>query len=96
MAKRMETPNYIKNLLKPTANKATSRKVWSIDLETVWLPFFTATNAMGDTAIPHEAIGAKSGDGPVGNRGRQALFRLLLCPVERNFTPYSSTCSQPY
>ena len=51
MAKRMETPNYIKNLLKPTANKATSRKVWSIDLETVWLPFFTATNAMGDTAI---------------------------------------------
>jgi len=58
MAKRMETPNYIKNLLKPTANKATSRKVWSIDLETVWLPFFTATNAMGDTAIPHEAIGA--------------------------------------
>lgn len=58
MAKRMETPNYIKNLLKPTANKATSRKVWSIDLETVWLPFFTATNAMGDTAISSEAIGA--------------------------------------
>ena len=53
-----ETPNYIKNLLKPTANKATSRKVWSIDLETVWLPFFTATNAMGDTAIPSESIGA--------------------------------------
>ena len=58
MAKRMETPNYIKNLLKPTANKTTSRKVWSIDLETVWLPFFTATNAMGDTAIPHDALGA--------------------------------------
>jgi hypothetical protein len=58
MAKRMETPNYIKNLLKPTANKATSRKVWSIDLETVWLPFFTATNTMGDTRIPHEALGA--------------------------------------
>ena len=58
MTKRMETPNYIKNLLKPTANKATSRKVWSIDLETVWLPFFTATNAMGDTAIPSDALGA--------------------------------------
>jgi hypothetical protein len=58
MAKRMETPNYNKNLLKPTANKSTGRKVWSIDLETVWLPFFTATNAMGDSAISNEALGA--------------------------------------
>jgi len=53
-----QTPVYIKNLLKPTANKSQSRKVWSIDLETVWLPFFTATNTQGDTAIPHEALGA--------------------------------------
>jgi hypothetical protein len=58
MTKRMETPNYIKNLLKPTANKSTSRKVWSIDLETVWLPFFTATNAMNESAISSEALGA--------------------------------------
>jgi hypothetical protein len=32
--------------------------VWGIDLETIWLPFFTATNTMGDTAIPADAMGA--------------------------------------
>ena len=51
------TPNFIKTLVKPNG-KGTGRRVWSIDLETVWLPFFTATNTMGDTAIPHEALGA--------------------------------------
>ena len=58
MVKRMDTPNYIKSLLKANASKPQGRKVWSIDLETVWLPFFTATNTMGDTRIPHEALGA--------------------------------------
>jgi hypothetical protein len=52
------TPTYIKSLVTPnTAKKPQGRKVWSIDLETVWLPFFTATNTMADTAIPSEAIG---------------------------------------
>ena len=54
----MESPNYIKALLKPNGSKPKGRKVWSIDLETVWLPFFTATNLMGDTAIGHDALGA--------------------------------------
>ena len=53
----METPNYIKRLLTPTTKQPQGRKVWSIDLQQVWLPFFTATNTMGDTAIPSEAIG---------------------------------------
>ena len=53
----MNTPNYIKSLLVPNTKKPQGRKVWSIDLETVWLPFFTATNTMGDTAIPSEALG---------------------------------------
>jgi len=53
----METPNYIKSLLIPTTKQPQGRKVWSIDLQQVWLPFFTATNTMGDTAIPSEAIG---------------------------------------
>jgi hypothetical protein len=53
----METPNYIKSLLVPTTKRPQGRKVWSIDLEQVWLPFFTATNTMGDTAIPSQAIG---------------------------------------
>lgn len=50
--------NYIQRLVTPTAKKGNARKVWSVDLEQVWLPFFVATNANGDTAIPHEAIGA--------------------------------------
>lgn len=54
----MQTPTYVKALLKPSNGKGTSRKVWSIDLEAVWLPFFTATNVTGDTALPLEALGA--------------------------------------
>lgn len=54
----METPNYIKSLLMPNGKKPAGRKVWSIDLETVWLPFFTATNTVGDTHLPPDALGA--------------------------------------
>jgi len=54
----MNTPKYIKSLVMPNGNKPRGRKVWSIDLETVWLPFFMATNIMGDTAIPNDALGA--------------------------------------
>jgi len=53
----METPNYIRSLVTPTTKQPQGRKVWSIDLQQVWLPFFTATNTMGDTAIPSDAIG---------------------------------------
>ena len=54
----METPQYIKTLLHPNGSKPRGRKVWSVDLETVWLPFFTASNVTGDTHIPNEALGA--------------------------------------
>jgi hypothetical protein len=54
----MNTPNYIKALLTPNGSKPTGRRVWSLDLESVWLPFFTATNAMGETHIAHDALGA--------------------------------------
>ncbi|GAJ12300.1 unnamed protein product, partial [marine sediment metagenome] len=53
-----ETPNYIKSLLIPTTKSPAGRRVWSIDLETVWLPFFFSTNTMGDTAIPVDALGS--------------------------------------
>ena len=53
----MESPNYIKSLLVPSIRKPQGRRVWSIDLEQVWLPFFLATNTMGDTAIPSDALG---------------------------------------
>jgi len=55
---RMEIPSYIKALLIPNGKRPAGRKAWSIDLETVWIPFFTATNVTGDTRIPSEAIGA--------------------------------------
>ncbi|MBI4215913.1 MAG: hypothetical protein HY687_00745 [Chloroflexi bacterium] len=54
----MDTPSYIKTLLKSNGKAPSGRKVWSIDLEMVWLPFFTATNVMGDTFLPAEALGA--------------------------------------
>ena len=54
----MNTPSYIKSLVTPTTKAATGRKVWSLDLTTVVIPFFTATNTQGDTAIPHDALGA--------------------------------------
>jgi len=53
-----DTPNYIKSLLLPNGHKSTERRVWSIPLESIWLPFFTATNLQSDTAIPLDALGA--------------------------------------
>ena len=54
----MNTPSHISALLQPTASKPQGRKVWSIDLETVWIPFFLATNVVKATAIPSDALGA--------------------------------------
>jgi len=53
-----DTPSYIKSLLLPNGKKPTGRRVWSLDLESIWLPFFTATNLQRDTAIPLDALGA--------------------------------------
>ncbi len=76
-----KTPAYIKGLLQPTTRAPAGRKVWSIDLERVWLPFFTATNVQGETQIPHEALGAplrlaKAKDGTV-------RFNAKGAPVQR-------------
>ncbi len=53
----MNTPNYIKSLVIPQTKRPTKRNAWGIDFATVWLPFFTACNAMGDTHIASDAIG---------------------------------------
>ncbi len=53
-----KTPSYIKSLLMPRAKAPQGRRAWNIDLETVIVPFFTATDATGDTVIPHDALGA--------------------------------------
>jgi len=72
-----ETPSYIKSLVTPNGKKPAGRKAWGIDLETIWLPFFTATNTSGDTCLPPDALGAPirlaySPDGSVkfGKTGR--------------------------
>ncbi len=41
----------------PVGQQKSARKVWSIDLESVWIPFFTATNTEGCSAIPPDALG---------------------------------------
>jgi len=89
MPKLKDTPQYIKSLLLPTTKSPQGRRVWSIDLETVWLPFFTATNAMGDTSIPVDALGCpirlaydKDGSVRFGKTGR---------PVSRVAKPLSDS-----
>jgi len=55
----MDIPTYVETLLQPLPVKQPKgRKVWSIDLEGVWVPFFTATNTVKATEVPHEALGA--------------------------------------
>lgn len=53
----METPKYIKSLLIRNGKAPTDRKAWSIGLQQVWIPFFTATNTVGDTQLPHDVLG---------------------------------------
>ena len=48
----------INGLLQPITHKPQGRKVWSIDLETVWLPFFTATNVEHKTEITPDVLGS--------------------------------------
>jgi hypothetical protein len=80
MGTKFQTPAAIAKMLRPVVNKPQGRKVWSIDLETVWIPFFTASNTVGDTQIPNEALGAplllsKDNDGTIrfNDAGRQVL-----------------------
>ncbi|MBA7473505.1 hypothetical protein ES707_08845 [subsurface metagenome] len=84
-----DTPNYIKSLLLPTTKSPAGRRVWSIDLETVWLPFLTATNTMGDTAIPLDALGC-----PIRlafDRDGSVKFSKTGRPVSRVAKPISAS-----
>ncbi len=83
MNKTIEAPEYIKSLLTPIATKQPQkRKVWSIDLESVVLPFFVASNTTGNTAIPSEAIGCPLRLGYDKNTG-EVLFSKKGKPVIR-------------
>ncbi|MFH1560706.1 MAG: hypothetical protein ABID84_04790 [Chloroflexota bacterium] len=94
----MKTPPYIATLLQPNGKKAPSRKVWSIDLEHIWVPFFTATNVMEETSVPSEDLGAplrlalaKDGSVRFSQTGRPSLkvapvLNTHIQMVRENFT----------
>jgi len=74
----------IESLLMPRQNgKSRDRRVWSIPLEAVWLPFFIATNTEGKTNIPSDALGAplrlaKSADGTVKfSKTGRPIFKVV-------------------
>ncbi len=76
----VKVPSYIANLVKPTQKAPPARRVWSVDLEGTWVPFFTATNVTKATEVPPEDLGAplrlaKAKDGQVrfGQNGRPTL-----------------------
>jgi hypothetical protein len=63
-------PDFITALLAPSKGSRGSRRAWGIDVETVWVPFFTATNVEGKTTLPDDVLGApirlvKTKDGEV-------------------------------
>lgn len=56
-----QTRQQFASLLAPNAKTANSRKAWGIDVNTVWLPYFTAAKTVGavnNQDLPDEALGA--------------------------------------
>lgn len=51
--------SYIADLAIPLpTTRSAGRKSWSVDVETVWVPYFTATNVMGRSRLPSDVLGA--------------------------------------
>lgn len=48
----------IASLVKPVAKSPQARRVWSIDLESVLVPYFTACNVTGAMQTKRDALGA--------------------------------------
>jgi hypothetical protein len=66
----MAIARIITALLAPSKGTRNSRRAWGIDVETVWIPFFTATNVKGATHLDDDLLGApirlaKTKDGEV-------------------------------
>lgn len=79
---KYSVPEYVKQLARPRAAGASERKVWSIGLDSKWVPYFTATNTAGVTAVSPAALGAplrpakdKSGAVRFGTSGK-VQFRV--------------------
>lgn len=58
MSSNGKSPSFITSLVTPGPGVQSGKKSWSVDVESVWVPFFTATNTMGDTEISPETLGA--------------------------------------
>lgn len=95
-----KTPNYAASLLKPRAQGQKDRSVWAIGLAAVWIPFFTATNAAGESNIPSDVLGApirlqRNQDGtPKFSKAGKPVLRTVkelsdqIRIVRDNFTRY--------
>jgi len=62
--------DYMATLLAPTSKGTASRRAWGIEVENVWVPYFTATNVNGLTSVPTDVLGkplrlARSKDGAI-------------------------------
>ncbi|MDO8635679.1 MAG: hypothetical protein Q7R34_05460 [Dehalococcoidia bacterium] len=53
----MAKDNFVHTLMKPSPNKAKDRSVWGLPLNGLWIPFFTATNTVGESHINAGALG---------------------------------------
>jgi len=80
-----EIPSYIATLVKQSTARATERKVWSIGLNTTWLPFFTATNLQGATFLPAEALGCPM---------RLVIGKDGVVKMNTNGTPKVAVCKE--
>jgi hypothetical protein len=76
-------PSYIATLVKPTSGKANEKRAWNIGVHTDWLPFFTATNLMGATFLPAEALGCpirlSVGKDGVVKMGANGVPKTVIC-----------------
>jgi hypothetical protein len=75
-----DSPDFLTALLAPSKGTRGSRRAWGIDVETVWVPYFTGTNVEGKTELPDDVLGApirlaKTRDGEVrfDNNGRPRM-----------------------
>ena len=71
--------SYITDLLQPIP-QSSDKRAWSIPIAGVWCPFFTATNATGQTAIDPDVLGAplrlqyeKDGTPKFGKSGKPVI-----------------------
>lgn len=77
-------PYVCDSLLKPLPGAATGdRRVWSIPLAAVWVPYFTSTNARAKTRLAPEVLGAplrlaKKEDGSIRfNKAGKPVLRVV-------------------